>query len=79
MSVSKVVATDNEQALLPAVRQQHVYIATETGQSSFQFHWPGVLTASCGANVDHGVLAVGNNTNVHSDDWKVKNSCSHRV
>ena len=34
-------------------------IAIETDQFSFQFFCFRVHTASCGANVDHGVLALG--------------------
>ena len=68
------VSKDNEQALMSAVAQQPVSIAIEADQSSFQFYSSGVLTASCGTRLDHGVLAVGYGTDAGTDYWKVKNS-----
>ena len=67
------VARDVEQALMSTLGNLPVSIATETDQFSFQFNSSGVHTASCGANVEHGVIAVGNNTDASSVCWKVKN------
>merc|ERR1712032_1116734 len=51
-----------------------VSVAIEADQSSFQMYSSGVLTGSCGTNLDHGVLAVGFGTSGGTDYWKVKNS-----
>merc|ERR1712096_597838 len=48
-----------ESALESAVEQQPVSVAIEADQSAFQLYKSGVMTGSCGTNLDHGVLAVG--------------------
>jgi len=67
------VAT-TETALLAAVAKQPVSVAIEADQEAFQFYSGGVLTAACGTNLDHGVLAVGYGTDSGTDYWIVKNS-----
>ena len=59
---------------MTAVVQQPVSVAVEADQDSFQFYTGGVMTAACGTNLDHGVLAVGYGTESAGDYWKVKNS-----
>ena len=72
----KDVPTNSELGLMTAVAQQPVSVAVEADQNSFQFYSSGVMTKTCGTNLDHGVLLVGygtdNSTKV--DFWKVKNS-----
>lgn len=70
----KDVPSNSETALLNAIAQQPVSVAVEADQSSFQFYSSGVMTASCGTNLDHGVLAVGYGTLNGQDYYKVKNS-----
>ena len=60
--------------LLAAIQKQPVSVAIEADQSSFQFYSSGVLTARCGTNLDHGVLAVGYGTLDGVDYYKLKNS-----
>jgi len=68
------VATNNADALMSALAKQPVSVAIEADQSSFQMYKSGVLTAACGTNLDHGVLAVGYGTDNGVNYWIVKNS-----
>ena len=70
----KDVPTGSEVALMTAIAEQPVSVAVEADQSVFQFYSGGVLTAACGSNLDHGVLAVGYGTQGGQDFYKVKNS-----
>merc|ERR1711977_97874 len=57
--------------LTSALQNSPVSVAIEADQSAFQMYSGGVITSGCGSNLDHGVLAVG----VNSDgSIKVKNS-----
>jgi len=69
------VAADDEAALKSAVAQQPVSVAIEADKSVFQLYSGGVLdSASCGKQLDHGVLVVGYGTDAGTNYWKVKNS-----
>jgi C1A family cysteine protease len=69
------VQPNNETALLEAVVQRPVSVAVEADGLDWQFYFGGVVTDSCGTNLDHGVLVVGYGTDtVAGDFWKVKNS-----
>lgn len=69
------VAPNNTLALMTAVAQQPVSVAVEADGLDWQFYFGGVVTDSCGLNLDHGVLVVGYGTDPTSGDyWKVKNS-----
>jgi len=63
-----------EQDLMSAVQQNPVSVAIEADQASFQLYKSGVLTGTCGSQLDHGVLAVGYGTTGSTDYWKIKNS-----
>jgi cathepsin L len=64
------VTTNSESALVSALNIGPVSVAIEADEASFQLYKSGILTASCGDSLDHGVLAVG----YDSSAWKVKNS-----
>jgi C1A family cysteine protease len=71
----KDVDADDEKALREAVSQGPVSIAIEADKNAFQFYRSGVLRATCGQQLDHGVLLVGYGTDAEAGDyWKVKNS-----
>jgi len=74
ISSYKDVAQDSQSDLEKAVTQQPVSVAIEADQTAFQFYSSGVLTGTCGTQLDHGVLAVGYGTLDGTDYWKVKNS-----
>lgn len=66
----------SEDALENALNIGPVAVAIEADQYSFQSYSSGVLTASCGDSLNHGVLAVGYGHDRISnlDYWIVKNS-----
>lgn len=64
----------NEQAHLSALMKGPVSVAIEADQTAFQLYSTGVLTASCGAELDHGVLAVGYGVEAGQKYFKIKNS-----
>jgi len=71
------VTVNDETALQTANAQQPIAIAIEADQSVFQFYSSGVLDdASCGVNLDHGVLLAGygHDSTANKDFWLVKNS-----
>jgi C1A family cysteine protease len=69
------IAKNSDSALMTALAQQPVSIAIQANQPAFQSYKSGVLTGTCGSNLDHGVLAVGYGTWTDGTDYyKVKNS-----
>ena len=69
------VAKNSDSALMTAIAQQPVAVAIQANQPAFQSYKSGVLTGTCGSNLDHGVLAVGYGTWTDGTDYyKVKNS-----
>ena len=71
----KDIPAGDEQSLLNAVGTVGpVSVAIEADQQGFQFYSGGVFDATCGTNLDHGVLVVGYGTDNGKDYWIVKNS-----
>ena len=64
-----------EDALQEAVAEGPVSVAIEADSPFFQLYSKGVFSSNlCGANLDHGVLAVGYGVDNGKKYWKVKNS-----
>jgi len=68
------VQPGSESALMSAVAKGPVSIAIQANQTTFQLYKSGVMTDNCGAQIDHGVVAVGFGTQNGTDYWKVRNS-----
>ncbi|TVU07259.1 hypothetical protein EJB05_47307, partial [Eragrostis curvula] len=69
------VPVNNEAALMKAVANQPVSVAVDAGDQTFQFYSGGVMTGSCGTELDHGIAAIG--YGIESDGtkyWILKNS-----
>jgi len=64
----------NEAALEDAAVWGCVSVAIEADQEAFQYYSSGILTGTCGTNLDHGVLVVGYGVDNGQEYWKVKNS-----
>jgi len=63
-----------EKALTAAIAKGPVSIAIEADQSGFQFYTSGVFSGTCGKQLDHGVLLVGQSISGDQKYWIVKNS-----
>jgi len=68
------VTKNSDSAMMSALASNPVSIAIEADQKDFQLYKSGVFTGTCGAKLDHGVLAVGYGTLNGVDFYKVKNS-----
>jgi C1A family cysteine protease len=66
------VQSGSASALQSALNSRPVAIGIQADQNAFQFYSGGVLTGTCGTNLDHSVLAVGYDTT--NSYWLVKNS-----
>jgi len=70
----KDVKKNSKTDMMSAVAQQPVSIALDGAGNLFQSYKSGVLSGSCGSQLDHGVLTVGYGTEDGTDYWLVKNS-----
>merc|ERR1712196_128818 len=74
------VPSKDEDALAAAVAKQPVSVAIEADKQAFQLYKSGVFSsATCGTQLDHGVLVVGYGTESGKQYWKVKDSSSSSV
>ena len=69
------VPANNEGALMKAVANQPVSVAVDGGDMTFQFYSGGVMTGSCGTDLDHGIAATGyGKTSDGTSYWLMKSS-----
>ncbi|KAL6841022.1 hypothetical protein ACP4OV_028991 [Aristida adscensionis] len=69
------VPANDEAALMKAVANQPVSVAVDGGDMTFQFYSGGVMTGSCGTDLDHGIAAIGYGTASDGTKyWLMKNS-----
>ncbi|KAF7103022.1 hypothetical protein CFC21_104061 [Triticum aestivum] len=69
------VPANNKGALMQAVTSQPVSVAVDRGDMTFQFYKGGVMTGSCGTDLDHGIAAIGyGNTSDRTKYWLLKKS-----
>ncbi|KAG0525080.1 hypothetical protein BDA96_06G024700 [Sorghum bicolor] len=53
------VPVNNEAALMKAVANQPVSVAVDASDRTFMLYSGGVMTGSCGTELDHGIAAIG--------------------
>ncbi|XP_006652104.1 senescence-specific cysteine protease SAG39 [Oryza brachyantha] len=69
------VPANDEAALMKAVASQPVSVAVDGGDMTFQFYSGGVMSGSCGTDLDHGIVAIGYGTAGDGTKyWLLKNS-----
>ncbi|CAD6247240.1 unnamed protein product [Miscanthus lutarioriparius] len=69
------VPANDEAALMKAVANQPVSVAVDGGDMAFQFYSGGVMTGSCGTDLDHGIAAIGyGQISDGTKYWLMKNS-----
>jgi C1A family cysteine protease len=69
------VPANDEAALMKAVANQPVSVAVDGGDMTFRLYAGGVMTGSCGTDLDHGIAAIGYATATDGTKyWLLKNS-----
>ncbi|KAI5018337.1 hypothetical protein ZWY2020_043225 [Hordeum vulgare] len=69
------VPANNEGDLMKAVANQPVSVAVDGGDMTFQLYSGGILTGSCGTDMNHGIAAIGYGTDSNGTKyWLFKNS-----
>jgi len=69
------VPANDEANLMKAEASQPVSVAVDGGDMIFQFYSGGVMTGSCGTDLDHGIAAIGYGKDSDGTKyWLMKNS-----
>lgn len=71
---SIVVYPNDKISMLNAVAARPISVAVQADQAVFQFYTGGVVTGSCGTNLNHAVNVVGYNLGVLPNYWIVRNT-----
>ncbi|XP_047094510.1 senescence-specific cysteine protease SAG39-like [Lolium rigidum] len=69
------VPVNDEGALMKAVANQPVSVSVDGGDMTFQFYSSGIMSGSCGTDLDHGIAAIGYGADGNGTKyWLLKNS-----
>jgi C1A family cysteine protease len=69
------VPANDEASLQKAVAAQPVSVAVDGGDNLFRFYKGGVLSGTCGTDLDHGIATVGYGVSENGTKfWVMKNS-----
>jgi len=74
ISSFKDVTPSNCAQMMAAVSKGPVSVGIDAQCAAFMNYKNGILSSSCGTQLDHAVLVVGYGTDAGTDYWKVKNS-----
>ena len=74
ISGSVAVKSHSTEALMSSIAIGTTSVSVDAGSDDFKSYESGVFTGECGTNLNHGIAAVGYDSESGQDYWLVKNS-----